>query len=52
MNDEKRAKAERMKHPDWHKYSGWPPSEPVETVEAPARTEGRRKSAKAVEADE
>lgn len=19
-------KAKKMKHPDWHKYSGWPPS--------------------------
>lgn len=22
-------RAEKMKNPDWHKYSGWPPSDTV-----------------------
>lgn len=22
-------KAKKMKNPDWHKYSGWPPEEPA-----------------------
>lgn len=24
-----REKAEKMKHPDWQKYSGWIPTQPV-----------------------
>ena len=31
------AKAAKMKHPDWHKYSGWPPPTSPAGEAAPRR---------------
>jgi len=46
MSDKNQTKREKMKHPDWEKYSGFPPAEP-------ASEDTKRKSkVKSVELDE
>lgn len=37
MTDKDQAKREKMKHPDWEKYSGFPPAETASAIEDPKR---------------